>query len=388
MFKNNYSILLVDDENCARLLLGERISKMPNITVAASLPNGFTARKFLKEHVVDIVFTDIKMPLMDGLELAKFVKDFSNACPVAIISGHEEFEYARRAIQYGVKEYLLKPIVSKQIVELVERCCNEVDEKRKNLLLPQHYEYDKLEKSIYSAIIKGQESKEWIETLDQLIQGRGSVVRIEPLEVHERKKEEIAMIYKNVLLDALPGWIVLCLSYTLEKYEYLLLPQSLEEHRQLSSIPEYFDRVLKHSVKWTEVCSVETAWELSELYTSMKTEEGKVQIDLACRYIEENLSKMISRDDVADHVYLSPSYFSRLFKKIKGIGYNEYLTDLRIKKAKHMLCHNVSVADIAALVGFRDARYFSVIFQKKTGYTPSDYRRALRTGEISQEDWK
>ena len=118
MFKHNYSILLVDDENCARKLIEDRINKMPYVTIAASLPNGFSAQKFLYEHVVDIVLTDIKMPLMDGLELAAFMQEFIPSCPKILISGHEEFKYAQKAIQYGVKDYLLKPLELRQVVDV------------------------------------------------------------------------------------------------------------------------------------------------------------------------------------------------------------------------------------------------------------------------------
>lgn len=386
MFKHNYSILLVDDENCARLLLGERINKLPDVTVAASMPNGFSARKYMKEHVVDVVFTDIKMPLMDGLELAGFIKEFAPSCPVVIISGHEEFEYARKAIQYGVKEYLLKPITSKQIVEIVEHCCKEIQEKREKLLLSQHYTYERLEKKIYQTVAKGQESETWKTELEQLMPQRGIVVRIEPLEASERQREELSIIYRNILSDSLPGHIILRLEYTHDRYDYLILPQNEEEHRSIKSIPEYLDRILKQPVKWTEVGVVDSVTELEEMYLTLRPEDGKAQIEAACRYIEENLGEMITRDEVAEHVWLSPSYFSRLFKRIMGVGYNEYLTEQRIKKAKKMLRLNISVADIAVIVGFRDARYFSIIFHKKTGYTPSEYRRALLAGKISQDE--
>ena len=386
MFKNDCSILLVDDENCARLLLGERISKLPGVIVSASLANGFSARKHLKEHVVDVVFTDIRMPLMDGLELAEFIKDFAPSCPVVIISGHEEFEYARKAIQYGVKEYLLKPITSKQIVEIVERCCKEVQEKREKLLLPQHYVYEQLEQEIYQTLVKGQAYEQWLPQLDKLMPQKGTVIRIELLEGCERRKEEISFIYRKLLNDCLSGNIVLRLTYTQEKFEYLVLPQDSEEHRSIKAMPEFLDRVLEQPVKWTEVGEVNSAKELAEKYTLFRPEDGKSQIEAACRYIEANLGKTITRDEVAEHIWLSPSYFSRLFKRIMGMGYNEYLTDMRIKKAKQMLLQNVSVADIAIVVGFRDARYFSIIFHKKTGYTPSEYRRAILTGEISQDE--
>ena len=386
MFKHNYSILLVDDENGARTLLGERISKISNVEVAASVTNGISAKKHLRDHVVDIVFTDVNMPLMDGLELSAFVQEFVPFCPVVIISGYEEFSYARRAIQYGVKEYLLKPVTFGQIVDTVEKCCKEVEKRRKELLLTLHNPYEELEQQLYRSFSKGEDSSQWISEMESILSQKSLVVRIEPENISERKKEELSAIYKNILSDAIAGQTVLRLGYTQEKYEYLIIPKEGEVHRTIKVIPEYFDRVLSEPVKLTEVCEVNTAQELASMIENAMSEGKHEQIEAACRYMQENLDKMITRDEVAGAVWLSPSYFSHLFKQTMGIGYNEYLTELRIKQAKQMLLKNVSIGDIAVSVGFRDARYFSNIFQNKTGFTPSEYRRALLNGEISQEN--
>lgn len=386
MFKRNYSVILVDDENCARTLLGERIGKIADVEVTASVTNGMSAQKYLREHVVDMIFTDVNMPLMDGLELAAFAQVFVPSCPVVIISGYEEFAYARKAIQYGVKEYLLKPVTFGQIVETVDKCCKEVDKKRAEFLLPQYNVYEELEQQLYRSFVKGEATDGWVLELESLLNKKGIVVRIELLGACEKKKEELSLIYKNILCDALTGQTVLRLGYSSEKYEYLIIPKSDVEHRNMKVIPEYLDRILETPVKWTEICEITTVQDLVALTKNSMAEEKNEQIEAACRYMQENLDKMITRDEVASAVWLSPSYFSHLFKLTMGIGYNEYLTNLRIKQAKQMLLRNVSVSDIAVSVGFRDARYFSNIFQNKTGFTPSEYRRALLNGEITQED--
>lgn len=386
MFKDDYSILLVDDENCARRLIEERIDKIPGVTVAASLPNGFSAQKYLYEHVVDMVITDIKMPLMDGLQLAAFLQEFSPACPKVLISGHEEFEYAKKAIQYGVKEYLLKPLQFRKIVEVVERCLKEVKERRERLLFPQYDIHEELERKLYQTFTKGEDAACWIKELDQLIPYKGIVASIEPKEPGNRQKHELAAVYKNILRDGLPGHTVLRLGYTQEKYEFLIAPKEMGNHRLLKAVPEYLNRILAQPVKWTEISRVSSAQELAKLAVSLGGDEGSAQIKVACRYMEENLGKAISRDAVAEQIFLSSSYFSHLFKQVMGVGYNEYLTELRVKKAKELLMQNVSVSDIAGIVGFQNARYFSSIFQKRTGYTPSEYRRAVLSGEIARTE--
>ena len=386
MFKSNYSILLVDDESCARKLIEERINKMPGVTVAGSLANGISAQKYLYEHVVDIVITDIKMPLMDGLQLIEFIQQFSPYCPRVLISGYEEFEYAKKAIRYGVKEYLLKPLNFKQIVSVVENCCREVKERRERLLFQQYDMHDALEKKLYQTFTKGEDSACWLKEVDQLMTCKGIVASIEPKTIGNRQKHEMAVIYQNILKDGLPGNTVLRLGYTQEKYEFLIAPKEMGNHRLLKAVPEYLANILEQPVKWTEISRVSSAEELAGLASSFQANDGSAQIRAACRYMEGNLGQTISREEVAERVWLSPSYFSHLFKEVMGIGYNEYLTELRVNKAKELLLQNATVSDIAEIVGFQNTRYFSSVFQKRTGYTPSEYRHAILSGEITRVD--
>lgn len=96
----------------------------------------------------------------------------------------------------------------------------------------------------------------------------------------------------------------------------------------------------------------------------------------ATDYIRENYQGEISLDTVAEHVNVSPYYFSRLFKEGTGTNFTDYLTSLRIDKARDLLLHDPgkSIKEIAAGAGFSNANYFSRIFKKWTGMTPSELR--------------
>lgn len=254
--KENYSVLLVDDETFTRTLIGDYISKMPGVRLAASLSNGFGAKRYLMEHSVDIVITDIRMPLMDGLELAAFIKENFPRCIVIIISAYGEFAYAQKAIRFGVTDYLLKPVKLEQIEEIIKNNINKLEAGAR------------AEKKTF---------------------------------VPSREKQE--------------------------------------------------------------------------------NEENQVrEIELALRYMEEHLERDLSRNEVAERVYLSPSYFSRLFKSETGMGFGECLLQMRMNRAKELLAQNKKVREVAAAVGFKDTKYFSVIFEKHTGYLPSEYRRAKLQG--------
>jgi two-component system response regulator YesN len=97
----------------------------------------------------------------------------------------------------------------------------------------------------------------------------------------------------------------------------------------------------------------------------------------AVDYIKKNYMKRITLEEVAAHVYLSPAYFSRVFKDEIGENFNIYVNLIRIDMAKKILVNEkVSLTDISMMVGFDGQSYFSKVFKKTTGVTPNKYRES------------
>lgn len=95
-------------------------------------------------------------------------------------------------------------------------------------------------------------------------------------------------------------------------------------------------------------------------------------------YIEENYPSHISKADLGALVYLNPDYLAKVFKKETGIALNDYISSVRVEKAKIMLAdESISLGDVAMKAGFDYYSYFSTIFKKAVGISPSDYRRQL-----------
>lgn len=115
-------VMVVEDEPPIGMSIKRIIENYnENIKVVYLAINGKRALEFLEKEEVDIIFTDIKMPVMDGLELAKNIKEKYSHISVVIISGFQEFEYAQKAIRYNVNEYLLKPISKNSIHEVLKK---------------------------------------------------------------------------------------------------------------------------------------------------------------------------------------------------------------------------------------------------------------------------
>ena len=98
----------------------------------------------------------------------------------------------------------------------------------------------------------------------------------------------------------------------------------------------------------------------------------------ARRYTEENyMSEDISLNTVAANVNMSPSYFSSVFSQEAGQTYIEYLTGVRMEKAKELLLNSsMRISDIGYEVGYKDAHYFSYIFKKTQGCSPKEYKKS------------
>lgn len=103
-----YKLLIAEDESEMRNLLVKYIRRaQPDLEVVASAVNGKEALAFAREFRPDIVLTDISMPVMDGLEFLNAAFSEGILQKAVIISGYDEFEYARKAIALGVSDYLL-----------------------------------------------------------------------------------------------------------------------------------------------------------------------------------------------------------------------------------------------------------------------------------------
>jgi len=115
---------------------------------------------------------------------------------------------------------------------------------------------------------------------------------------------------------------------------------------------------------------------LEEVFSKINNFDTEDIIRQAMRYIEENYNEDIKLAKLAKEIYISPDYFSRLFKKVAGCTYVEYITKIRIENAKILLANPIiSIAEVAKKTGYSDPNYFSKVFKKNVGISPSQYKK-------------
>ncbi len=197
---------------------------------------------------------------------------------------------------------------------------------------------------------------------------------IDVAEMIRRENESCCIIF----LTAYDKFEYARRAITLRAMEYLLKPYS--ERELLSVVEEALRRAEKEGA-----FGEERAWQTQETEEEelpggeqLPGEEQNrlsVMVSMVEEYLRENYWKDISMQDAARAVHYSDAYFCKMFKQQYGVNFTAYLTDFRIEEAKKMLRKpNVNIKEIGGRVGYEDPTYFTRVFRRVTGQTPTEYR--------------
>lgn len=127
-----YKVFIVDDEIVTREGIRDNVKwENTNFVLAGEAPDGEIAIPMIQEIKPDIVVTDIKMPFMDGLQLSRIIKKSIPWIKIIILSGHDEFDYAREAIRIGINEFMLKPVSSTDLIEVLNKVALQIEQEKK-----------------------------------------------------------------------------------------------------------------------------------------------------------------------------------------------------------------------------------------------------------------
>ena len=123
------TVLIVEDEKMIRQGIKSMVQRsgVP-VEVIMECNNGEMALEILKEQKIDVMFTDIRMPKMSGIELVKEMQECEHVPLTVAVSGYDDFSYAVEMMRYGVREYILKPVDRDKIKEILEKFNAEIEQ--------------------------------------------------------------------------------------------------------------------------------------------------------------------------------------------------------------------------------------------------------------------
>ncbi|PLS05581.1 response regulator [Neobacillus cucumis] len=521
-------VLIADDEILERKAVAKIIKgSQEDVKVIGEAPNGRIAIEMAQEQRPDIIFMDIKMPGIDGVQAVKEIRKFDQGIRFIMVSAFNTFEYAKEVMQQGVKEYILKPSSKKDLLESLQRVSEEIQVERR-----QMEEQQSLRESLDRAVSIAQ--KEWVTSLlmnqvqDMTFEEWSQLLGVEITsgytmlftlrssskeELPSAQKEKWYRWIKNMLKsiavkheimvgamkDGQIPVLFLCKkleeknhfrtnaesiienlfgSFKQENFgadmrigighpynhahelnrsyheaivaleELLKTPnrkylfcnkrgpafevptdsEIIEVEKKLldsvrqgdvnqvmfifdsfvsklsannitaSLVKKSFDELfilisrMLHDlgINYERIPNIDESGDIRHLLEAGKTHllavvqhvqvwrnnHAKGMLQKAKDYIETHYADAITLESAADYVELSPFYFSKLFKDRFGMTFIDYLTEIRIKKAKEaMLDPGKSLKEICYSVGYKDPNYFSRVFKKLTGLSPSEFRK-------------
>lgn len=135
-----YKLILVDDEPMIAELLSSAYDwNSYGFDLVASFTSGEEVIKYMETHPVDVLITDVKMPKISGIDLAKYCCEQHPDVAVLLLSAHRDFEYARQALSYKVLDYLLKPINDESFAQSMQKLHDHLDAQERILNRPSDY---------------------------------------------------------------------------------------------------------------------------------------------------------------------------------------------------------------------------------------------------------
>jgi two-component system response regulator YesN len=253
---------LVDDES----IIVQGLQRVVNWSkygceVAGWANDAKTGAQAIREHKPDILFTDIRMPDLDGLTMIAGLKSEFPHMQITVLTGYREFEYAKRAISLGATRFLLKPSKMAEIEEALEA-----------------------------------------------------------------------------------------------------MTQKLKHDQQISQL----------------LGKSESLEGFTEDPAEEKNESNSFIVNAALKYIEVHYAEKLSLSELADKIYVSQWYLSKLLNKYTDKTFYDLLNNARIKKAKQLLKDpSLKIGNISEMVGFMDVSHFSRIFKKTENISPKEYRNSI-----------
>ena len=408
-------VFLADDEIVVREGIRESFpwDETP-YTLVGEAPDGEMALPIIRDTNPDIVITDIRMPFMDGLELCRILRVQMPWTGIIVLSGYDEFEYARQCIRLGVREYLLKPINAEKLKEVLDKVSAQILSERKTLehaaSLRARMESDGrfLKEKLIGLFFNDDSTDDDARNVIKQLSSMGcnaeapfySVIdaAFSPVRTGQEAAFGLAANSGGIVFASASrtGTRLLVLGNTMEEAEeraYAFASSLVRELERLDcteirvGIGDIVDspekiinsfkaaRHIRHLIveRKDEHALILGVREMGEVDEDKK--ESSV-INEAKLYMLDHFSNPnLMLQDVAKEVNMSNSRFSTVFSQQSGQTFTEYLMYLRLNKAKELLrSSDIKNTQIAREAGYNDSHYFSYIFKKNTGITPTEYR--------------
>lgn len=388
-----WNLLIVEDESIVRVGLRYMVDwESFGFYWKAEASNGEEALEILETNEIHLVMTDIRMPGIDGIELAKRIKSKYRAIPIIFLSSYDSFSYAKEAIRLGAVDYLHKAtmdeeevaeVLTKVAVLLKEATVEghrlSEDERNQYLLSlldkytfpPQPYlselQNQKFDAGFWMTVFRKRDDA--VSDTAELTQLR--FTSIQYLISEYVSKDRGGLVFHRNFREII--WIA---------------PVTVSEKFASEERVNYLEGL---KLKVLELLSVTLIYSTSSIYSDIgQLPEAYLEVLLqlpvneqsdnfivrrAKEYVDRHLLEDITLTKVSIEVHVSPGHLSRVFLKDIGENFSDYVIRNKLEYAQRLLREtNKKIYEIASEIGYTNSHYFSKLFKERVGLSPIEYR--------------
>jgi len=420
-----YKVLIVDDEPFILDGLPYVIDwEEHGAEIVASARSGEEALAILEQMTIHIVMTDIKMPGMDGLQLIEQARSRGLNAKFIVLSGYDEFELVKKAVIYGVENYLLKPLEEEELSDTLLTTIEKLEHEL-HLSIQNKQNYSIVKENILYRWISGQIGHEELVSRAEFLgikldyrHFQAGVVHLLPASAepgaapspsepsYDPLRGPLSFAILNICAETI-GNCGNCLLFSGMNGAPILLfawneddapePQQLDAllMQSVANVRSYLKlditislgsvqhdyRTVQQSYREAREAGNRLGEQRPSTAASSALLDAHPAIMRVVEYVDKHYAEEMSLKTLSQHFNLNAAYLGQLFKKATGDMFSNYLSRIRIEQAKHLLITSqLKASEIALAVGFSNLQYFSNVFYKYTGAYPTDFKRQQTGG--------
>lgn len=390
-------ILFVDDDVIARRNMAQRLDwNSYGWELVYAARDGVDALDYMKNDQPDIVISDIKMPVMDGIEMARIAKDYYPDILFVFLTGYKEFEYAKQALALSAVDYLNKPIENEGLIKVLkhaqQQCLHNREVKRmineRYPLIKRHY----ISNLMYNSFKEADD--EIFKAFDININNGMGIAMFMELNPVPKEEDELALDRFQTLCSDLTGRHRGSLFLGMEDFQMFIIYTESDcgVRREFEECINMLELEIGSMVKeqsgstavfyrGTVMNSINQLYESYQRALQEKNSRTHMMLAEVKSFIEKNFGNPdLSLTQVAEHFNINHCYLTRLYKDQFGVNLYDDLIQIRMEKAAvYLKTTDMRSYEIAEAVGYRNSQYFSMSFKKYYGCTVKDFKAGLST---------
>lgn len=411
------NMLIVDDDTFECTCIKSCIDwELIGVQIVGEAVNGSQGLNKVIELNPDIVLTDVKMPVMDGIEMSKKIRNIAPDVKIIFLSSYDDFEYAKQAINLKASAYITKPFNEVELLKIVKIAADEITEKalekKINNNLNNNYKISLslARQTIVHQILTG--TRVDIEEVENM--GLGWMYNSSHLclllSMFEKEKEHLTeginqlnqklnqklnRIYnRSISVCVNAGVLITLVSFNNEINDELIQPlkdlligvlrgreckdvrvEAVYENGHNINPADQYLKIIQNSANFNSPIQVTTGVEEKKSKKNLVTKIEDI--------INSQYHTSITIESIARILHFTPNYIGSIFKAEKKISISRYLMNVRLQKAEELLKDEMlSLNDIATQCGYENITYFYTIFKKERGITPSEYRNQVISKDL------